>query len=119
MNRNRAHVNSASCMFFSPAAPSEPTPKPEPALGMYSLLHNFVFFFLVFYVYHKCQEMSSCKNVHSKGTVVVVMFLFIFIVLVGLVVHECNRFLMVDFDIYEPKKNRCGARKFKIVRNIC
>ena len=28
-NRNTAHVNTSSCMFFSPAAPSEPTPRPS------------------------------------------------------------------------------------------
>lgn len=44
MNRNRAHVNSASCIFFSPAAPSEPTPRPAPALGIYSLFLWFGFY---------------------------------------------------------------------------
>lgn len=41
MKRKSAHVNSASCIFFSPAAPSEPTPRPAPALGMYSLFAKF------------------------------------------------------------------------------
>lgn len=29
MKRNKVQVNSASCIFFSPAAPSEPTPSPS------------------------------------------------------------------------------------------
>lgn len=41
MKRKSAQVNSASCIFFSPAAPSEPTPRPAPALGMYSLFAKF------------------------------------------------------------------------------
>lgn len=51
-------------MFFSPAAPSDPQPKPEPALGIYSFV-CFDFFFMFDEVDLK---KSTCKGMFKEGS---------------------------------------------------
>lgn len=71
-------MNSASCMFFSPAAPSEPTPRPEVTLEIYSLLFFDWFSFNVFIYYLNFTGIDTIKKSLRARKVVLVKFVYFF-----------------------------------------